>query len=95
MRKALALFDIAVYSSRSETIQGRRAMYRYIEKHTSQDFVQQLDFPVHKPRAFLTIDDRCIRFDGDWEDPQFDPKKLLEYKSWYQSPTSKTTSSGT
>lgn len=93
MEKAMVHFDISIYSSRSGEHAGRRAMWDYIKKHTSHEFVRRLDFPEHKPRAFLTIDDRCIRFDGDWTDPIFSPEKLLEYKSWYQTTPSKDTSS--
>lgn len=40
--------------------------------------VSQLKFPVKKPAAFLTIDDRAICFDGVFPDPE----KLLEFKPW-------------
>jgi len=85
MADAMLHFDIAIYSSRSEDPHGRRAMFEYILKHTSEEFVRQLDFPITKPRAFLTIDDRCIRFDGDWANPLLNPALLREYRSWYQS----------
>lgn len=37
-------------------------------------------FPLNKPSAFLTIDDRALRFTGMW--PEFDPKDLLNFKPW-------------
>ena len=95
MEEALEYFDIAVYSARSESEDGRKAMFDYIMKHASGDLAWSLDFPATKPRAFITIDDRCICFNGNWADPQHHPKTLLEFKPWYKSVTSKTPSSGT
>lgn len=37
-------------------------------------------FPTQKPAAFLTIDDRAICFDGNWENVA--PSELLKFKPW-------------
>lgn len=37
-------------------------------------------FPIHKPPAFLAIDDRAMEFTGNWG--AFDPEQLLGFKPW-------------
>lgn len=84
LEKALEHFEIHVYSSRSSSPSGKRAIINYIKQHApNATFHSRLVYTSEKSRAFIQIDDRCIRFDGDWTDPQFDPKTLLEFKSWY------------
>lgn len=40
--------------------------------------VDEIKFPLTKPAAFLTIDDRAVRFEGVFPDP----KALLGFKPW-------------
>ncbi len=39
---------------------------------------REIEFPTQKPPAFLTIDDRCMLFEGVFPDPEF----LLSFKPW-------------
>lgn len=39
-------------------------------------------FAHEKPAAFLTIDDRVVRFDGQWDDANLEPDLLITYKPW-------------
>ena len=39
-----------------------------------------LKFPLEKPAAFVTIDDRALCFDGNWS--HFHPTKLRDFKPW-------------
>ena len=69
-------FRIAIYSSRSEFERGRDAMRDWFMDHAMQYFsddvdiskllVDQLEFPVSKPSAFVTLDDRAMTFQGIW-----------------------------
>jgi hypothetical protein len=81
---ALHIFELHVYSSRSSEVAGRHAIISYISKHAGAMLANSLYYPTEKPRAFLTIDDRCVRFDGNWLDPQFDPNILREFMPWYR-----------
>jgi len=86
LETALIYFDVMIYSARSIEEAGRVAMHNYIIKWAGKDstIASRVSFPRTKPRAFLTIDDRCLQFKGNWSDPQFDPQKLMRFKSWYQ-----------
>ncbi len=41
--------------------------------------LKKIRFPTKKPAAFLTIDDRCFRFDGVFPDVA----ELLDFKPWW------------
>ncbi|HEY1249081.1 MAG TPA: hypothetical protein VGE97_08850 [Nitrososphaera sp.] len=81
IQAALVHFDICIYSRRSSSVDGRIAMFDYIRKY-APSIVRQLQFVDEKPAAFLTIDDRCICFNGLWSDEQYDPASLLLFKPW-------------
>jgi hypothetical protein len=83
LETALIHFDVYIYSARSSDPKGREAMYEYVKTHAGL-LAMQIKFVSEKPSAFLTIDDRCIRFDGNWSDPRFDPQELLKFTAWYQ-----------
>ena len=84
LEEALNYFEIHVYSSRSITLRGREAMFQYIQTHTSRDseLANSVIYTAEKSRAFITIDDRCICFNGNWNDPELNPKRLLEFVPW-------------
>lgn len=74
VNNAINYFKIVIYSSRSSQPGGIEAMKKWMEKHG----FPEVTFATDKPKAFLTIDDRAIQFNGTW----FDPQDLLEFKPW-------------
>lgn len=75
--KAQELFKLVVYSSRSKDGAGK--MRDWLVDQGWPDVIE-LEFANEKPPAYLTVDDRCVRFDGDWS--KLDPSALLAFKPW-------------
>lgn len=73
--------EVQIYSSRSKTSNGIKAMKAWFLNHglhpayLSDDI---LKFPTQKPAAFLTIDDRAICFDGRFPTTQ----EMISFKPW-------------
>jgi len=74
-----AKFQICIFSSRNAFPFGRYAMKRWLLKWgLSKDELKRIKFPVFKPPAFLTIDDRAIQFKGEF--PLI--MELLKFEPW-------------
>lgn len=81
-------FRLVIHSSRAADLQQRAAMWRWLLKHWKvwQDTnpglftLDALAIVAMKPPAFLTIDDRCIQFNGNWGN--FNPTDLLNFRTW-------------
>lgn len=56
-------YFINIYSARSAQIGGIVAMKKWLI-NCGFSFIDYLEFPVEKPSAYLTIDDRAICFHG-------------------------------
>lgn len=69
---------VMIYSSRSKNLFGRQAMKKWFKKYLGPEYLEVLKFPLFKPAAFLTIDDRCICFNGTFPTIQ----DILEFKPW-------------
>ena len=87
--KACRRFKLLVYSSRSATQEGRAAMELWFAKQEAkwkaegnryEDKGFQIQFVANKPPAFLTIDDRGLTFNGNWDD--FHPDELIAFRPW-------------
>lgn len=88
--QAAKLFKLVVYSSRSKDPDMNTAMMLWLYEqrkawrasggtHTVDDALS-FEFSSEKPAAFLTIDDRAVRFDGDWS--KLPPDELRKFKPW-------------
>lgn len=83
-------FDIQIFSSRTGQPGGVEAMITWFvyERHLWREeggmhkrlAALPISFPMHKPPAFVTIDDRGFRFEGTWPDPE----ALLALKPWWK-----------
>lgn len=54
------------------------------DSDNAQAIISQIKFPLHKPAAFLTIDDRAIAFTGKWPDIE----TLKGFQPWNKKPNS-------
>lgn len=79
-------FAVQIFSSRSNEVGGISAMVHWLRTHLTAAFgpvfadtvLGDIVFPLRKPPAHLTIDDRVVLFEGAWPDLQ----KLKEFKPW-------------
>lgn len=86
--EAQKYFRLVIYSARSRTDEGIQAMriwlharmIEWYEAGGSLTVQFNFEFAYEKPKAFLTIDDRAIQFDGDWS--AMGTKQLLSFKPW-------------
>ena len=84
IERAVLVFDrVCIFSTRNTSSRGCAAMVRWFRLHGMREVViAQLQFPLTKPRASVFIDDRAIKFNGDWS--EFDPMKLVDFKPWWK-----------
>jgi hypothetical protein len=83
IRRAQKHFRVAIYSSRSQQPGGLEAMKDYVALNSEigfRDPIVDLEWPLEKPPAMLTIDDRALCFTGSWAD--YDCEELLNFKPW-------------
>lgn len=81
-------FKIAIFSSRSNERAGIEAMQVWLRdrfdeywnghQHTRDKIISEIEWPTQKPKAFVTIDDRAICFDGTWPTME----TLNNFKPW-------------
>lgn len=83
---------LVIYSSRSKTDDGVMAMGTWLheqrnkwikaggQRHPTEPL--EMEFAHEKPAAWLTIDDRAIRFDGNWNAPELSADAIRAFKPW-------------
>jgi hypothetical protein len=81
-------FTLVIHSSRAQTPEGAAAILEWLAAEatrTGNAGVEGLfSVQAQKPPALVTIDDRCVRFDGNWNDPKLNPPTLRAFKPWMQ-----------
>jgi hypothetical protein len=82
VEQAVKHFKLVIYSSRSVTAEGREAMRSWLHERFGDDVDVLFEFTAEKPPAFLTVDDRCVTFTGDWS--KLDPVELRKFRPWNQ-----------
>jgi hypothetical protein len=79
IREALDHFEVAVFSSRSGHQGGLEAMQKWLtDNGLEPEYRERLQWPVAKPAAYLTIDDRALQFSGNFPEPS----RLLAFRPW-------------
>lgn len=82
---ATRIFTVNIFSSRSNQPGGLNAMRNYIHSmlidchgQLGIDVSDALVYPLEKPAALVTLDDRALTFDGTW--PVIET--LKNFKPW-------------
>lgn len=88
-QEAQKLFKLVIYSSRSKTDEGVIAMSLWMRAQLQNwrdaggmrnNEPLEFEYADKKPPAFLTIDDRAICFQGDWN--SLHPGALRLFRPW-------------
>jgi hypothetical protein len=94
--EAAQFFRIIVHSSRSKETGAIEAMqlwfYHQRKKWRAAGGVSpikdsrpvEVEFVENKPAAFISIDDRALTFDGNWQ--HYRPADLLNFRPWNKQP---------
>ena len=79
IREAQKHFTVAIFSSRSNQPGGLDAMKDYVALNSEigfRDPIEGIEWPLEKPPAMVTIDDRALTFDGTW--PEIETLKAFQ-----------------
>lgn len=78
LERYLSHFDVHIFSSRSHQPGGLEAMQQWMADHFDPLICAQIGWPVVKPPAMVTLDDRALTFKGHW--PTLD--ELIAFRPW-------------
>lgn len=77
-------FCVCVVGERNTASMSRRSMFRWFKTHGwpfEDNRPAFLLFPRRQPECFISIDDRCLRFEGAWPDIT----ELSKFKAWQEA----------
>ena len=90
LEEAKEYFEIQIFSSRSHQSGGQEAMMDWFmdqrklwrSRGNGRELVNPLEigFAKEKPPALVSLDDRCLLFDGEWPSPVM----LRRFEPWYK-----------
>ena len=88
--RAAEHFQLVVYSSRCKEPGAIDAMQAWFAEQVAKaapgvpgaPLEFGIEFAHEKPAAFLTIDDRCVVFNGRWDAVHLDPQVLRMFLPW-------------
>lgn len=79
-------YEVVIHSSRFSNPGGMRAVVDWLraayEREHPGERCPFIKMSSTKPPAYLTIDDRCVRFDGDWDHMSLD--MIDNFRPWTQ-----------
>lgn len=82
--EAVNVCRIMIFSARCNHPDGIAAMYDWMKFHgMKEDTLRKLIFEPGKPSWYIHIDDRNIKFDGDWKALPSAAGFLKYFKPWY------------
>lgn len=93
LRGAVEVFDVQIFSSRSNEPGGVEAMCQWLgywvleerlSDHEDLAWAGAIKWPTAKPPALVTIDDRALTFSGDWAD--YPLENLAAFQPWNKRP---------
>ena len=74
-------YQICIISARSRYLGGRSAMKKYLRRYgLTAHCLKKIKFPLVKPPASLTIDDRVFLFNGGFPSADY----IDNFAPWYQ-----------
>jgi hypothetical protein len=89
--EAQMYFKLVIYSSRSKDPDQLKLMALWLyeqrnkwaaAQNTETLMELEIEFASEKPAAWLTIDDRCYQFYGDWNATNLSPEAILAFRPW-------------
>lgn len=74
-------FKVIIHSSRCGHDGGRVAIFKWLRAYGMADLFELDEVTDSKPPAIVTVDDRCICFDGK---PETLLEKVRDFTPWYR-----------